>query len=96
VAGWQKRALLVVVFAPAAILAGVVLALQDSIIAEIVPGAHHGMAYSKLAFSNADGDLVSGVLARGPRTAAAPKMIFATMRASFAAAGELISILRER
>jgi hypothetical protein len=96
VAGSQKRASLVVVFGPAAIFVGAVMALEDSIIAEIVPGSRHGLAYGKLAFSNAVGDLVSGVLLRGAWTAPAPKTAFATTRASFAAAGKLILILWER
>ena len=67
--GSQKRALLVVVFAPAAILARVVMALEDSIIASIVPESQHGMAHGTLAVSNAVWDLICSVLVRDPWTA---------------------------
>ena len=75
------------VFALAAIFVGVVMALEDSIIAEIVPASHHRIAYRPFAFSNAVGDLISSVLVCGPWTRAAPMTVFATTRTLFAAAG---------
>jgi len=87
---------LVGVFALAAIFVGVVMALEDSTTAEIVPESHLAIPYGTLAVVNAVGDLVSNVLVRGPWTAPAPKTAFATTRAIFAAADELILILRER
>ncbi len=96
VAGSEKRASLIVVFALAGIFTGVVEALEDSITAEIVPASHHGMAYGTLAAVNAIGDFASSVLVGALWTAAAPQAAFGMAGVLFAAAAVLILTLRER
>jgi|SRR5712692_1119276 len=75
---------------------GAVEALEDSIAGEIVPAFHHGIPYGTPEAVNAVGHFASSLLVRALWTAAAPTAAFATTGALFAAADELILILRER
>ena len=58
----QHLLALAVVFALAGIFVGVEEALEDSIAAELVPAAQHGMAFGTLAAVNAIGDFASSLL----------------------------------
>jgi MFS family permease len=88
--------ILIIVFALAGIFTGVVEALEDSITAEIVPAAQHGMAYGTLAAVNAVGDFMSSVVVGALWTAASPATAFSVAGILFAVAAVLILRLRER
>jgi MFS family permease len=60
--GGSQLAILVTIFAVAGIVVGVEEALEDSIAAELVPHAQHGMAFGTLAAVNALGDFGSSLL----------------------------------
>jgi MFS family permease len=60
--GGSQMAILVAIFALAGIVVGVEEALEDSIAAELVPQAQHGMAFGTLAAVNAVGDFGSSLL----------------------------------
>ncbi len=89
-------AVLAVIFALGGIFTGVVEALEDSITAEIIPAAQHGMAYGTLAAVNAVGDFASSLVVGLLWTAVSPSAAFATAGVLFAAATALILGLRER
>jgi MFS family permease len=80
--GGAHLALLAAVFALAGIVVGVEEALEDSIAAELVPQAQHGMAFGTLAAVNAVGDFGSSLLIGLLWSAVSPA-------AGFAAAGAL-------
>jgi MFS family permease len=82
--GGGQRSVLVVIFALAGIVVGVEEALEDSIAAELVPNAQHGMAFGTLAAVNALGDFGSSLLVGLLWSAVSPA-------AGFAAAGVLFS-----
>lgn len=83
--GGSQYAVLVAVFALAGIVVGVEEALEDSIAAELVPHAQHGMAFGTLAAVNAVGDFGSSLLVGLLWSAVSPA-------AGFAAAGALFLI----
>lgn len=60
--GGSHLSILVAIFALAGIVVGVEEALEDSIAAELVPQAQHGMAFGTLAAVNALGDFGSSLL----------------------------------
>ena len=91
-----RRGVLAMVFAMGGMFTGVVEALEDSITAEIVPAAQHGMAYGTLAAVNAVGDFTSSIAVGALWTAVSPSTAFAVVGVLFAAALMLILGLRER
>jgi len=91
-----RLAILAIIFALAGTFNGVVEALQDSITAEIVPAAQHGMAYGTLAAVNAVGDFASSMVVGVLWTAVSPSAAFATAGVLFAGAIALVLRLRER
>jgi MFS family permease len=91
-----QLAVLMIVFALAGIFTGVVEALEDSITAEIVPAAQHGLAYGTLAAVNAVGDFTSSIAIGALWTAVSPSAAFTAAGILFAAATVLILRLREQ
>jgi len=85
VSGGSHLAVLVTVFALAGVVVGVEEALEDSIAAELVTQAQHGMAFGTLAAVNALGDFGSSLLIGLLWSAVSPA-------AGFAAAGALFLI----
>jgi MFS family permease len=94
--GAPRLIVLIIIFALAGIFTGVVEAIEDSITAEIVPPAQHGMAYGTLAAVNAVGDFASSVVVGALWAAVSPSAAFAAAGILFAAATVLILRLRER
>jgi MFS family permease len=94
--GVPHLATLFIVFALAGTFTGVVEALEDSITAEIVPSAQHGMAYGTLAAVNAVGDFTSSVVVGALWTAASASAAFTAAGILFATATVMILRLRER
>ena len=83
VSGGPQRSVLIAVFALAGIVVGVEEALEDSIAAELVPHAQHGMAFGTLAAVNAVGDFGSSLLIGLLWSAVSPAAGFAVAGALF-------------
>lgn len=90
VSGPKSVAMLAVVFALAGVVVGVEEALEDSVAAELVPQAQHGMAFGTLAAVNAVGDFASSLVIGLLWTAASPSLAFGFSGVLFLAGGLLI------
>lgn len=99
--GGSHLAILVAIFALAGIVVGVEEALEDSIAADLVPRAQHGMAFGTLAAVNALGDFGSSLLIGLLWSAVSPAAGFAAAGALFLSGLTLLLVtnlgpLRER
>jgi MFS family permease len=83
--GAAQLSVLVAIFALAGIVVGVEEALEDSIAAELVPHAQHGMAFGTLAAVNALGDFGSSLLIGLLWSVVSPAVGFAAAGALFLA-----------
>jgi MFS family permease len=90
VLGPQSVPLLAAVFALAGIVVGVEEALEDSLAAELVPRAQHGMGFGTLAAVNAVGDFVSSAVIGLLWSAASPSVAFGFSGALFLLGSVLI------
>jgi MFS family permease len=99
--GGSHLAILAAIFALAGIVVGVEEALEDSIAADLVPRAQHGMAFGTLAAVNALGDFGSSLLIGLLWSAVSPAAGFAAAGALFLSGLTLLLVtnlgpLRER
>jgi MFS family permease len=78
------------VFLLAGIYVGIEEALEDSMAAELVPAAQHGMAFGTLATVNAVGDFASSVTIGLLWTSASPSVAFGLAGALFVAGSLLV------
>jgi MFS family permease len=95
-AGGSHLSVLVAIFALAGIVVGVEEALEDSIAAELVPNAQHGMAFGTLAAVNALGDFGSSLLIGLLWSAVGPAAGFTAAGALFLAGLTLLLITGSR
>jgi len=82
------------IFALAGIAVGAEEALEDSLAAELVPSAQHGMAFGTLAAVNAAGDFGSSVLVGLLWSAVSPQVAFGSAAVLFVAGAVLVLRLR--
>jgi MFS family permease len=90
VTGSHTVAVLAGVFLLAGVFVGVEEALEDSMAAELVPAAQHGMAFGTLATVNAVGDFASSVTIGLLWTSASPTTAFGLAGALFVAGSLLV------
>ena len=94
VTGQRSLPMLALVFALAGISVGAEEALEDSLAAELVPAAQHGMAFGTLAAVNAAGDFGSSLLVGFLWSAVSAPAAFATAGVLFVAGAVVILRLR--
>ena len=94
--GGSHIAILVAIFALAGIVVGVEEALEDSIAAELVPHAQHGMAFGTLAAVNALGDFGSSLLIGLLWSAVSPAAGFAVAGVLFLSGLSLLLLTNTR
>jgi MFS family permease len=92
--GGPHLAVLAAIFALAGIVVGVEEALEDSIAAELVPRAQHGMAFGTLAAVNALGDFGSSLLIGALWSAVSPAAGFSVAGALFLASLVVLLLTR--